>query len=408
MLQKPKNLTTSAGVYLFKDALGQILYIGKAKSIADRIASYFSSPSDYKTTQLLLDATSIETIPTGSEIEALYLEAELIKKYQPKLNTLLKEGNPFIYLFISEDKIPSLSIVRTKTKKGFYIGPFLSKKAAHGVHKYLLSELGLKLCKKKIPQGCLQYHIGICAGYCKQNFDQEFYLFKINLAKQLLSKNSQAALKSLTQEIKQASKDLLFERAKNLNNYKQNFKQILQTLQRLSDMPSKQKTLSEGKNLEILMALMQRLGLKHIPYVIDCFDISHMQGTFIVGSCIRYVHAAPEPKSFRRFKIKSLTDQNDYAALAEIVQRRYKTKTQFPNLIIVDGGKGQISAIKPYVGNAELVGLAKREETVISADIKTSIKLDAHRLEDALILQIRDKTHQFAINYHRKKRTIIS
>ncbi len=408
MIEKPKKLTKKSGVYVFKNVDQHIIYIGKAKNISARIASYFNQPAEYKTELLLQEATSIETIPTSSEIEALYLEAELIKKYQPKFNKLLKEGNPFIYLFFSQEKIPTLSIVRIKKKKGTYIGPFLSKHAAHSVYKFLMSTFALKLCKKKIAQGCLQYHIGQCAGFCMNEFDLEFYEFRLALAKYLLQQNPQQALDALDTEIKIASKNLEFEHAQRLLSYRQNFEQTIQTLQTLSDMPSKQNIPDTEKNLGVLMALQKRLHLEHVPYVIDCFDISHLSGTSIVGSCIRYVHGNPEPKSFRRFQVKTLIDQDDYKALAEIVQRRYKTGLEFPNLIIVDGGKGQISAIKPYIGTAELVGLAKKEETIISADFKKFIKLDIKRPEDRLMLQIRDKTHQFAISYHRKKRSLLS
>ena len=408
MIEKPKKLTTKSGVYLFKNIDQEIIYIGKAKNISSRITSYFGKETDSKTSMLLQEATSLETIPTTSEIEALYLEADLIKKYQPKFNKLLKEGNPFIYLFFSEEKIPTLSIVRIKKKKGTFVGPFLSKNTAHSVYNFLMSTFKLKLCKKKIANGCLQYHIGLCAGFCMNEFDLEFYEFRLALAKYLLQQNPKQAIETLDREIKIASKNLQFEQAQHLLTYRQNFEQIAQTLKTLCDMPSKQNIPDTQKNLDVLMAMQKRLGLKHVPYVIDCFDISHMQGTFIVGSCIRYVHGLPEPKSFRRFKVKTLIDQDDCKALAEIVQRRYKTGLEFPNLIIVDGGKGQISAIRPYVGTAELVGLAKKEETIISADFKKFTHLDIKRAEDRLILQIRDKTHQFAIAYHRKKRSLIA
>lgn len=408
MLKKPKNLTASPGVYLFKDQVHHIIYIGKAKNIADRIASYFNNPDEFKTNLILQEAISIETIPTSSETEALYLEAELIKKYQPKFNQLLKEGNPFIYLYFSEEKIPKLSIVRTKTKKakGTYIGPFLSKKSAHSVFNFIVSKFQLKFCKKKITHGCLEYHIGICAGYCLSNFDLQYYKARLNLAKDLINKKPDLALKNLKAAIKDASDNLAFERAKHLLEFQQNFQHFSDTLEKLSTMPSKQEKPDATKNMSVLLAIQKRLYLKHIPYVIDCFDISHMQGMAIVGSCIRYVNGQPEPKSFRRFQIKTIDQQDDYAALCEIVQRRYKTKTNYPNLIIVDGGKGQINAIKPYIGSAELVGLAKREETIISADFKHFITLDKQKTEDLLLLQIRDKTHQFAISYHRKKRSL--
>ncbi|MBP9764902.1 GIY-YIG nuclease family protein [Candidatus Babeliales bacterium] len=408
MLQRPKNISKKPGVYLFYNTSDEIIYIGKAKSLAARIASYFNNPDAHKVERILHEAVRLETIPVNSELEALYLEVDLIKKYQPKYNSLLKEGNPFIYLFFSDEKIPTISIVRTKLKKGSYVGPFLNKKVARSIYNFLMETFQLKLCSKKIPNGCLEYHIGICAGSCSQDFDIDFYNIRVTLAKHLLNNNLKSAIKQIDQEIKNASQALQYERARILVNYKQNFEAFADTLEKLSTMPSKQRTESNEKFLPILQAIQKKLHLKHIPYVIDCFDISHLQGSAIVGSCIRYVHGQPEPKSFRRFKINSIISQDDYAALREIVQRRYKNKSEYPNLIIVDGGKGQISAIKPWIGTAELVGLAKKEETIISADFLHYIKLDPHNPEDALLLQIRDKTHQFAISYHRKKRSLIA
>lgn len=406
MIKKSLHISTKPGVYLFKDKDDQILYIGKAKSLRNRINSYFNNPQENKVAMIFAQAKTIETIPVATELEALHLEIDLIKKYQPKFNVLLKEGNPFIYILFSQTKLPTISIVRTKNKKGVYVGPFLSKKATHQVYNFLMETFKLKLCKKKIPHGCLQYHLGICAGYCTNDFDLNFYKVRFKLALQTVKNDHKAAFKLLDNEIKKSSKNLEFERSKNLLEYKKNFQTFVETINKLENMASKQKIVSQEKNMLLLFAIQKRLKLKHIPYVIDCFDISHLQANAMVGSCIRYVHAEPEPSSFRRFMIKTIDSSNDYAALQEIVIRRYKTKKDYPNLIIVDGGKGQINAIKPYVGPAELVGLAKREETIISSDFSQFIKLDINKPEDALILQIRDKTHQFAITYHRKKRSI--
>lgn len=405
MLQKPQQIPKKPGVYIFKNDDHEIIYIGKAKSLFARITSYFNNPEDDKVSMIFGEATDLETIPVNSEIEALYLEAELIKKYQPKFNVLLKEGNPFIFIYFSNTKLPTLSVVRTKTKQGTYVGPFLTKKAAQGVYNFLMKTFQLKICKKKMPNGCLEYHIGICSGSCIVDFDPSYYIARFKLAKYLATKDPRAAIAHIDEEIKKASKSMLFERAQQLSEYKKNFEHFAYTLDKLASMPSKQKKASTQKNISLLLALQKRLHLQHIPYVIDCFDISHIQGLAIVGSCIRYVNAEPEPTAFRHFQIKSLQSQNDYAALIEIVQRRYKTKTNYPNLIIVDGGKGQISSIKPFIGPAELVGLAKREETIISADFKKEIILSKENAEDLLILQIRDKTHNFAVSYHRKKRS---
>ena len=408
MMNQPKNLTKRPGIYLFKNIEADIIYIGKAKNIAQRVASYFAQPFDYKAQLILQEAITIETIPTQTEVEALYLEAQLIKQYQPKFNTLLKDGNPFAFILFSQQEIPTISIVRTKEKKGAYFGPFLSKKQAHNVCNFLITTLQLKLCKQKIPQGCLEYHIGICAGNCTNSFDHEFYRLKVNLAQELLKKNNKSIDKQLCDEIKNASKALQFEHAKQLTEYKNDLQVIQSTITKLSTMPSKQKNITPDKKIPLLIKVKNRLKLKHIPYVIDCFDISHMQGQTIVGACIRYVHGNPEKSSFRRFKITSLTNQNDYAALQEIVQRRYKNKDSFPNLVIIDGGIGQVNAVKPLLTQCELVGLAKKEETIIPTNLTNPIKLNVHNPEDALILQIRDYTHHFAISYHRKKRSILS
>lgn len=408
MMNQPKNLTKRSGVYLFKNIESEIIYIGKAKNIAQRVASYFAQPFDYKAQLILQEAITIDTIPTQTEVEALYLEAQLIKQYQPKFNTLLKDGNPFAFILFSKEEIPTISVVRTKEKKGTYLGPFLSKKQAHSVCNFLITTLQLKLCKQKIPQGCLQYHIGICAGNCTNSFDLEFYRLKINLAQELLKKNNTSIEKQLSDEIKKASKALQFEHAKQLIEYKNDLHVIQNTIVKLSTMPSKQKKVTTDKKIPLLIKVKNRLKLKHIPYVIDCFDISHMQGQDIVGACIRYVHGNPEKSSFRRFKITSLTNQNDYAALQEVVQRRYKHKDSYPNLVIIDGGIGQVNAVKPFLTECELVGLAKKEETIIPTNLTKPIKLNAHNPEDALILQIRDYTHHFAISYHRKKRSILS
>lgn len=407
MIKKPKNITKDPGIYLFKNTLQEVIYIGKAKNIAKRVASYFTKQPTQKIELLLSESVKVDTIPTSSEEEALHLEARLIKKYQPKFNILLKDGNPFSFIFFSEEKIPKMYLVRTKEKKGTYLGPFLQAKQARTVYNFLLNTFQLKICNQKIEHGCLEYHIGICSGSCRQNFNLDFYIFRLTLAQQILQKKSKETLKLLNDKIKEFSLALKFEQAQKISKYKEDLESIIQTVERLSSMPSKQTAKNSKHNLPLLIKIKQKLKLKHVPYVIDCFDISHLQGQFIVGACIRYVDGTPEKKSFRKFKIKTLTDQNDYAALQEIVQRRYKDHKNEPNLVIVDGGIGQINAIKPFIKSAELVGLAKREETIISSDLTMQIKLNPQLAEDALLLQIRDYTHHFAISYHRQKRTIL-
>jgi len=414
----PSQLPTLPGVYFFKDASNTILYIGKAKNLKNRVASYFSS-IDQKVIELLKQAVGIEFITTHNEIEALFLEAQLIKEHQPLFNRLLKEGNPFVYIYFSNEKLPTISITRTKKKKGDYFGPFLTKKDAHYVVEYLKKSLQLNICTKKIESGCLQYHINICAGNCKSDFDQEFYLFRFNLARQILNNQHNKAIKEITHEIALSNTQLNFERSAHLTKYLQHLNaivQVLQTLQKtkFTNLQHPIPSQKEDDNLVILFELKKLLGLKKVPYTIDCFDISHMQSQSIVGSCVRFLNGKPDKKKFRHFDIKTLNQQNDYEALFEIVNRRYKKVEDFPDLIIIDGGKGQLNAVKKLAGPADIISISKGEnrkiglETIHFPDQEKTINLNIHQAADRLLLQIRDYAHHFAIEFHRKKQKLIT
>ncbi|AXK60810.1 GIY-YIG nuclease family protein [Candidatus Chromulinivorax destructor] len=406
---RDKYYPKDSGVYFFKDANNGILYIGKAKNLKNRINSYFSSIDD-KAIDLVRHAVDIEYIITNNEIEALFLEAQLVKKHQPPYNRLLKSGNPFVYIFFSQDTIPTISIVRTKKKKGEYFGPFLTKKDALHLVSYLKNRFQLNICGKKIQSGCLQFHINICAGSCKPDFDLEFYLFRLQIARQLLQHEYKEALHYLESELVKSNLDLNFERSKHLVAYRHHLQAIVDTLTILKKTkftnikePSIDKNIS---NVNLLSDLKIRLNLSRIPYRIDCFDISHMQSQSIVGSCVRFLDGKPDKKNFRHFMIKSLIIQNDYAALEEIVTRRYRKPEDYPDLIIIDGGKGQLNATKHLAGPAEIVSLAKREETIFFGNGNEPIILDIQKETDRLILQIRDYAHHFAVSYHRKKQKL--
>ncbi len=417
-----KNFPSSAGVYFFKDANANIVYIGKAKNLKNRLNSYFFS-SDQKVVQLLACAVAIEYIITPTEIEALFLEAQLIKQHQPPFNRLLKSGNPYSYIFFSHEALPTISVVRTKKKKGEYFGPFLTKKDAHIVVEYLKKSFQLTICTKKIDAGCLQYHINICAGSCKKDFDLSFYIMRLDIARQILNQNYQQATQQLAQEITASNQQLNFERSQHLAHYQQHLQSLITTLQtlhttQLTDLPhfanattQEQAQLYES-NIALLSQVKQRLGLDKIPYTIDCFDISHMQSQSIVGSCVRFLNGRPDTKNFRHFNIKSIIEQNDYAALAEIVSRRYRIKSALPDLIIIDGGKGQLNATNHLVDGTEIISIAKGDgrkvgaETIFFGNGTPPLEVDIHQPADRLLLEIRDYAHHFAITHHRKRQKI--
>lgn len=412
--QNIKDIPRLSGVYIFKNKLDNIIYIGKAKNLYKRVTSYFKEQENLKIKELVKEHNSIDYIVTNTENEALLLEAQLIQKFKPKYNTLLKSGTPFMYLEITENKL-ILNNQRSSKASSIVFGPFLLKSKIRSVYNYLIKTFKLKLCNKKIDNGCLEFHLGICPGSCMQNFDFESYKIRLNVVKELLNNNLEACKDLLIKQIKQYNKSLEFEKSKLLNNYLKNFDFICETLQsKFSEEKYKEqiifKTSSQEQLKSILTAMRELkniLKMEKEPIKIDCFDISHFQSQYIVGSCVRFTYGLPDKNNFRRFKIKSLETQNDYAALQEIVKRRYKNLNDLPDLILIDGGKGQLNAIKNLVSDTKCISIAKKEETLFfyfdnteNLDLKLDIKTESAKL----IIALRDYAHHFAINYHKKLR----
>lgn len=508
-----KKLPNKPGVYLFKDTAGLILYVGKAKNLKKRILSYKQHKAyDFKAAALLKESNHLDYILTGGELEALLLEARLIQSNQPKFNVLLKSGQPFLYLVITTTRLPELKLVRNKKQKGVYLGPFIEKGMARKVYDFLLKTFRLKMCKKKIENGCLDYHLGICAGSCKPDFDEQAYQERLELAQKALSQDHNDFLDNLRQQIKLCNKNLEFERSQELYGYLLAFEKVFPviTLKSHANKPfvghdvwilSKdsgalfvfseinnvlkkkhvfyfpfsdalthetiiddyfigyyrsvppafrivvnmdfdqqhiellQNFLMEWHDLKssvtiihpkegheaalvryaeasVAMELIKQktigrtlqtlFKLSFEPHTIDCFDISHKQGRHMVGACVRFTDGQPDKKYFRHFYIKSLVDQNDYAALQEIVTRRYKEKRNLPDLILIDGGKGQLNAVMKVVPNIECASLAKKDEVVFSRRLIKGKKLSSATFVGQVLMALRDYTHHFAISFHRK------
>ncbi|MEX0849577.1 MAG: GIY-YIG nuclease family protein [Candidatus Dependentiae bacterium] len=410
---KTQHLPSLPGVYLFKDENNEILYIGKAKSLKNRVRSYFAKNSDWKVQALLQEAHNIDFVLTNTEIEAMLLEAQLIGEHKPKFNVLLKSGQPFVYLMFSKQELPELKIVRNKKEKGIFFGPFLHKRQARSVAKFLIDTFKLQICNKKIANGCLDYHIGRCAGSCKDIFDSKDYLFRIELAKSALKKNRKNFLTRLHKKIKEHTKVLAFEKAKKLHQYVLDLDMIFNTLHvkysHEKYAPSVFIAMHQTKRLPIdkeqLAQSLQELLQTNKPIrTIDCFDISHFQSSYLVGSCVRFSNGLPDKNNFRRFKIRSLQEQNDYAALHEIVSRRYKKPEDLPDLILIDGGKGQLNAVKDLFPNTLFASLAKREELLFTPLHPDGIHLDVKTPIGKTLIALRDYAHHFAISYHKLRR----
>lgn len=409
-----KALPLLPGIYIFKDVHNTVIYIGKAKVLRERVASYFTNTTDWKIDSLLKEATTLEHVVTKTEVEALLLEAQLIQEHKPKFNVLLKSGNPFLYLLVTDEKLPELKIVRTKKEKGEYFGPFIHKSQARSVHLFLVNTFQLFRCNKKIAHGCLDYHIGRCIGTCMSESKNTDYIFRLNLARNLLHDNYSEFLKTLQTEIESYNKAFEFEKARNLQSYKENIDTIFSTL-KAKFSPEKYLhsivTALSSAHLpsdyeEAAYKLQELLELPALPQTIDCFDISHFQSQNIVGSCIRFSNGKPDKKNFRRFKIKTLEEQNDYAALHEIVSRRYRDLNDLPDLILIDGGKGQRNAVKHLLPEGRCLSLAKREETLFSDNHPEGVILDIKNPAGRLLIALRDYAHHFCITYNRSLRKV--
>jgi excinuclease ABC subunit C len=412
-----KELPKLTGVYFFKNAANDIIYIGKAKNLHSRVSSYFQHyTNDWKIKSLIDEYADIDYILTPTETESLLLEAQLIQKYKPKFNVLIKEGQPFVYILFSKSTtttLPQIELVRNKKKKGTYFGPFLQKTAARKTYNFLMHTFRLNVCNKKIENGCLDYHIGNCAGSCKESFDTSDYYFRIQLASDALKNNQSEFIQKIKNQMTTYSAELAFEKAQRLNEYLQNIDVIFSTLNMHFNenkfetdvfIVSTPTPYTDDINPTINTDLQNFLGFSTPVRTVDCFDISHFQSSYLVGSCVRFTDGKPDKHMFRRFKIKTLVEQNDYAALQEIVQRRYKNKDDYPDLIVIDGGKGQLSAVQYVLPHAPLVSLAKREETIYGPQFPDGVRLDVHTSVGKLLIALRDYAHHFAVSYHRLKR----
>lgn len=407
-----KKIPNLPGVYLFKNNQGDVIYIGKAKSLKTRVNSYFQKqhPHDWKLNALLDDYADIDYIITPTETEALLLETQLIQQYKPKYNALLKEGQPFLYIFFTQEELPRMKLVRNKKHKGVYFGPFLQKMQARKVYQFLLQTFQLNICNKKIPQGCLDYHLGTCPGSCKPDFDSHDYIFRLQLAMDVLKNNSADFKEKIENQIIIYNKNFAFEKSKHLHDYLQHLDAIFMTIKTAFtetkyayDIATATTPLPLNNNTAIAEELQLFLGLKEPVHSIDCFDISHFQSKQMVGSCIRFTNGKPDKNNFRRFTIKTLHQQNDYAALQEIVMRRYKNDN-FPDVILIDGGKGQLHAVQEILPTISCISLAKREERLYSSNNPEGIILDVNTEVGKLLIALRDYAHHFAISYHRLKR----
>lgn len=402
------------GVYLFKNKAGKVLYVGKAKSLKKRLASYFSSSIDNpKVLKLVSEHHKIDFIIAKNEFEALLLEARLIKRYRPYFNITLKDDKqyPILKLTMNEEW-PRIEVVRIKKNDGaVYFGPFFGK-AVRDTIREIKRVFPIRWCKKfrKRQQPCLHYYIKNCLSPCTERVSHKDYINLCRALASFLSGDLDQAIDRLKKEMNRAASENKFEAAAKFRDKIKSLKRLME--KQNSGILYKRYEVSWGK--EAVLELMESLKLTKEPKRIEAFDISNIQGTNAVGSMVVFENGISKKSDYRKFKIKTLNDRaNDVASIYEIVFRRYsktlKNSLPFPDLVLIDGGIAQVRAAKRAIlesGLTDLVviGIAKREEEIFFPQRNRPVILKKDSPALLLLQRLRDEAHRFAVSYHRIRR----
>lgn len=533
----PQDYPKNPGIYKYFDSAGNLIYVGKAKNLRKRIASYFNKTNaGYKTIELVRRISKIEFTIVDSEQDALLLENALIKEYQPKFNINLKDDKSYPFIVIKNEPFPRVFLTRKKIKDGSeYLGPFTSAGKVRELIRFIREFIPLRTCKlnlseKNIQQKkfkvCLEYHLGNCKGPCEALQTAEEYTEGLAQIRQMLKGNLKPVLYRYKKEMASYSEKLDFEKAafikkkldeleqyqarsvivsKSLSNidvfsfvrdgdtayinylmvqngtivqthneklvakleetdaeilllaiidFRKTFESTANEIvipfeieysnemaictiprggdkKKLLELSFKNvvyfkdeqhrklilntKNQTEGKQWAILKELQESLHLQELPVHIECFDNSNFQGSFPVSAMVYFLNGLPDKKNYRHFNVKTVKGINDFATMKEVVYRRYKRlldeNTSLPQLVIIDGGKGQLSAamesmkILGLENKITVIGLAKNIEEIFFAKDTESIKLAADSAALNLVRFIRDEVHRFGITFHRNKRS---
>ena len=406
-----EKFSNKLGVYILKDKTDKPIYIGKALNIKGRLKSHFRS-TNVKEKSLVSRTSKINTILVESEIEALILEANLIKKFKPIFNTSLKDDKDYLYIKIPKEPFPRVLVARKRDLKNskIYFGPFPSTSSVRTTLRKLRKIFPFRFCRIGQKRACLSFHLGLCPGACIGKINEENYLKNISNLIKFLKGQKEELLRKLDNQMQKASKKMEFEEAKKI---KQTIDALHYVTLSRSDIGDYLKNGTLGKDLRTfgLEELKEVLHLPKIPGKIEAYDISNFAGKENVGSMVVFVDGKPEKSLYRRFKIREVEGINDYASLEEVLERRlHNTRSdasfsQLPNLIVIDGGKGQLGVAVKILENLNLkipaIALAKKEEKIFMPNRPTSLKLKLDSASLYLIQRLRDEAHRFAISYHR-------
>ncbi|MBN1263000.1 MAG: GIY-YIG nuclease family protein [Candidatus Pacebacteria bacterium] len=409
------------GVYLFKNKGGQILYVGKSINLKARLGYYGNLRQlGPKTGRMIKTADRVDWIPVESEIEALLLESKLIKKNQPPYNVRSKDDKSPIYIRITHEEFPRVLLARKNDwqKGDLLFGPFPSAKKVRGIWQFLRKIFPFCTCTKNRSRPCLYAYLGLCSP-CPQEIiyqpeklkkaQKKIYRQNITRLTLFLKGKNKNLIASLEKEMKLCSRQQRYEQAALLRNQIRSLAYLTRPFRLAGDYLKNPNLLADQhyQEINLLYLFLKKAGLEisRIPRRIEAFDISHLSGQEATGSMVTFLNGMPEKNLYRRFRIKK-RGRADPVMMAEIIKRRLKhSDWGWPSLIVLDGGKPQLSAVSkswPAGKKIPLIGLAKKKEEIIflkSESFRTlRLSLDTPALK--LLQRIRDEAHRFALNYH--------
>ena len=426
--EKVRTLPTTPGVYLMKDAQGCVIYVGKAVNLRSRAGSYFTKAAeiDRRTSDLVPEIADIDFIEAESEVDALLMEARLIKDIQPRFNALLKDDKTFPYLQITtREDFPRVEFTRQPESSGVKLyGPFTSAGQLRGTIAVLQKIFRFRTCTLDIEANdekwrwfrpCLLASINQCTAPCNLRISKEDYREDIRRLKIFLDGGKASLLKEMESAMLQASREMKFEKAARIRDEIKS----LNSLSLRGDLESHaQPEVFYIDPQKGLAGLKKVLKLNEVPRRIEGIDIAHLSGTETVASLVQFIDGLPFKPGYRRFRIREVQGIDDYASMHEVVARRFRRLDRegevFPDILLIDGGKGQLGkaltafetlGIKPPL----VLSLAKKEELIYVMGRDEPIRLSRHAFALRLLQYVRDEAHRFAQHYHhllRRKRTL--
>jgi len=425
--EKVKQFPAGPGVYLMKDAQGRVLYAGKAKNLRNRAGHYFTKAAaeDHRTRDLVPLIADVDFLPAESEVDALLMEARLVKDIQPRFNVELKDDKTFPYLQIRlREEYPRVEFTRAPRRKGVKLyGPFTSAKSLRYALRVLQRLFKFRTCSLDIREDeerwrwfrpCLLHNINQCTAPCNFRVSREDYRKQIRALRLVLEGKKDRLIKEMERDMAEASAALLFEKAARLRDDIAALKDLGARGEVNRDVQPEVFPIEPKKGL---VGLRKVLGLEKTPRTIEGIDVAHLGGDDMVASLVAFIDGLPFKPGYRRYRIKTVQGIDDFASIREVVSRRFRNATKprstgegeegqvFPDILLIDGGKGQLNAaldalnllgVRPPC----LISLAKREEEIYRPGEAEPIRLSRHSAALRLLQYVRDEAHRFAQHYH--------